>query len=67
MLHRFKLLMRQYPMKITGLLVQTPFVRPTMLLSLLKPHKKIGIDIAVITGVQEAILVYAGVVSALPA
>ena len=66
-LHRFKLLMRQYPIKNYWALGTNTFRQANNSAEFIKAAQKIGIDIAVITGVQEAILVYAGVVSALPA
>ena len=65
-LHRFKLLMRQYPIKNYWALGTNTFRQANNSKEFIKAAQKIGIDIAVITGVQEAVLVYAGVVSALP-
>jgi len=66
-LHRFKLLMRKYPIENYWALGTNTFRQANNSDEFIKAAQKIGIDIAVITGVQEAILVYAGVVSALPA
>ena len=66
-LHRFKLLMRQYPIENYWAHGANTFRQANNAAEFIKAAQKIGIDIAVITGVQEAILVYAGVVSALPA
>ena len=65
-LHRFKLLMRQYPIENYWALGTNTFRNAQNSSEFIKAAKKIGIEIAIITGVQEAILVYAGVISALP-
>ena len=65
-LHRFKLLMRQYPIKNYWALGTNTFRNAQNSSEFIKAAQKIGIEIAIITGVQEAILVYAGVISALP-
>ena len=65
-LHRFKLLMRQYPITNYWALGTNTFRQANNSDDFIKAAQKIGIDIAVITGVQEAVLVYAGVISALP-
>ena len=65
-LHRFKLLMGQYPIKNYWALGTNTFRQANNSDLFIKAAQKIGIEISVITGTQEAILVYAGVISALP-
>ena len=65
-LHRFKLLMRQYPIENYWALGTNTFRQANNSAEFIKAAQKVGIDIAVITGIQEAILVYAGVISSLP-
>ena len=65
-LHRFKLLMRQYPLEKYWALGTNTFRVADNSEDFVRAAKKIGIDISIISGVQEAILIYAGVISALP-
>lgn len=65
-LHRFKLLMRQYPLQKYWALGTNTFRIAQNADEFIKAAKTIGIDVAVISGVQEAVLIYAGVISALP-
>ena len=65
-LHRFKLLMRQYPLEKYWALGTITFRVADNSEDFVRAAKKIGIDISIISGVQEAILIYAGVISALP-
>lgn len=65
-LRRFKLLMRQYPLEQYWALGTNTFRIASNTPQFLAAAKEIGIDISVISGVQEAVLIYAGVISDLP-
>lgn len=65
-LRRFKLLMRQYPLEQYWALGTNTFRIAGNTPDFIDAAKHIGIDISVITGVQEAVLIYAGVISDLP-
>jgi len=66
-LQHFKLLMDQYPLEQYWALGTNAFRVASNAGVFIKSAGKLGIDISAISGVQEAILVYAGVISALPA
>lgn len=65
-LRRFKLLMRQYPLEQYWALGTNTFRVASNAESFIIAAKEIGIDISTISGVQEAVLIYAGVISDLP-
>ncbi|NKB35436.1 MAG: hypothetical protein GKR91_20235 [Pseudomonadales bacterium] len=65
-LHRFKLLMKQYPVQRYWALGTNTFRVAANAEEFIQAAKVKGIDISVITGVQEAVLIYAGVITALP-
>lgn len=65
-LRRFKLLMRQYPLKQYWALGTNTFRVTSNAEAFLAASSEIGIDISIITGVQEAVLIYAGVITDLP-
>ncbi len=65
-LKRFKLLMRQYPLEQYWALGTNTFRVAKNSDSFITAAKEIGIDISIISGVQEAVLIYAGVISDLP-
>ncbi len=65
-LRRFKLLMRQYPLEQYWALGTNTFRVACNAGEFIAAAKEIGIDISIITGVQEAVLIYAGVISDLP-
>ena len=65
-LHQFKLLMRQYPLQKYWALGTNTFRVASNADEFIQAAKTLGIDIAIISGVQEAVLIYAGVISALP-
>ena len=65
-LRRFKILMRQYPLEQYWALGTNTFRIASNTADFIEAAKQIGIDISVITGVQEAVLIYAGVISDLP-
>lgn len=65
-LRRFKLLMRQYPLEQYWALGTNTFRVTDNAEAFITAAAEIGIDISIITGVQEAVLIYAGVISDLP-
>lgn len=65
-LRRFKLLMRQYPLEQYWALGTNTFRVTDNAQEFITAAAEIGIDISIITGVQEAVLIYAGVISDLP-
>jgi exopolyphosphatase/guanosine-5'-triphosphate,3'-diphosphate pyrophosphatase len=65
-LQRFKLLMKQYPLVQYWALGTNTFRVAENAEEFIYAAKKIGIDISIISGVQEAVLIYAGVITALP-
>jgi exopolyphosphatase/guanosine-5'-triphosphate,3'-diphosphate pyrophosphatase len=65
-LHRFKLLMRQYPLQRYWALGTNTFRTADNANDFIHSAKTVGIDISIISGFQEASLVYAGVLTALP-
>lgn len=65
-LRRFKLLMRQYPLEQYWALGTNTFRVASNVDDFITAAGEIGIDISVISGVQEAVLIYAGVISDLP-
>ena len=65
-LHRFKLLMKQYPVKRYWALGTNTFRIANNAEEFIQAAKVKGIDISVISGEQEAVLIYAGVITALP-
>ena len=65
-LHRFKLLMKQYPVNSYWALGTNTFRIAENSAEFIRASKVKGIDISVITGMQEAVLIYAGVITALP-
>lgn len=65
-LHRFKLLMKQYPVQRYWALGTNTFRVAENTDEFIQAAKVKGIDISVISGMQEAVLVYAGVMSSLP-
>lgn len=65
-LRRFKLLMRQYPLEQYWALGTNTFRVTENAPEFIAAAAEIGIDISIITGVQEAVLIYAGVISDLP-
>ena len=65
-LRRFKLLMKQYPVKRYWALGTNTFRIANNAEEFIQAAKVKGIDISVISGAQEAVLIYAGVITALP-
>jgi exopolyphosphatase / guanosine-5'-triphosphate,3'-diphosphate pyrophosphatase len=65
-LQRFKLLMKQYPVKNYWALGTNTFRVANNVEEFVQAAKIIGIEISVISGIQEAVLIYAGVITALP-
>ncbi len=65
-LKRFKLLMRQYPLEQYWALGTNTFRVAANSDDFVATSREIGIDISIISGVQEAVLIYAGVISDLP-
>ena len=65
-LHRFKLLMKQYPINRYWALGTNTFRLAENSAEFIQAAKDKGIDISVITGTQEAVLIYAGVITTLP-
>jgi len=65
-LQHFKLLMDQYPIEQYWALGTNTFRVANNARKFIKEARKLGIEISAISGVQEAVLVYAGVISALP-
>jgi exopolyphosphatase/guanosine-5'-triphosphate,3'-diphosphate pyrophosphatase len=65
-LHRFKLLMRQYPIEKYWALGTNTFRSASNAGDFVHAAKAVGIDISIISGVQEASLIYAGVIKTLP-
>ena len=65
-LHRFTLLMQQYPLQQYWALGTNTFRVAGNARDFIKAAQDIGIDISIISGVQEAVLIYAGVISDLP-
>lgn len=65
-LRRFKLLMRQYPLQQYWALGTNTFRVANNAHEFISSAQEIGIDISIISGVQEAVLIYAGVISDLP-
>lgn len=65
-LKRFKELMIQYPLEHYWALGTNTFRVTSNAQEFLAAAEKIGIHISIVSGVQEAILIYAGVISSLP-
>jgi len=65
-LRRFKALMEQYPLEHYWALGTNTFRVTSNAEHFLEAAEDIGIHISVISGVQEAVLIYAGVISSLP-
>lgn len=65
-LKRFKELMIQYPLEHYWALGTNTFRVTSNAAEFLAAAEKIGIHISAISGVQEAVLIYAGVISSLP-
>lgn len=65
-LKHFKTLMDQYPLERYWALGTNTFRVTDNAAEFVLSAKKIGIDISIISGVQEAVLIYAGVITALP-
>jgi exopolyphosphatase/guanosine-5'-triphosphate,3'-diphosphate pyrophosphatase len=65
-LRKFKLLMKQYPVKRYWALGTNTFRVANNAEEFIQAAKGKGIDISVISGAQEAGLIYAGVITALP-
>ena len=65
-LHRFKLLMRQYPLQRYWALGTNAFRTADNANEFIRSAKTVGIDISIISGFQEATLIYTGVLTALP-
>lgn len=65
-LQRFKTLMDQYPLHQYWALGTNTFRVTANAYEFLESARKIGLNISIISGVQEAVLIYAGVISALP-
>ncbi len=65
-LRRFKRLMRQYPLQQYWALGTNTFRVADNAKDFIEAAQEIGIDISIISGVQEAVLIYAGVISDLP-
>lgn len=65
-LKRFKTLMGQYPLEHYWALGTNTFRVTSNADEFLQAAEDIGIHIAIISGVQEAVLIYAGVISSLP-
>lgn len=65
-LQHFRQLMDKYPLEQYWALGTNAFRVASNAKSFISSARKIGIEISTISGVQEALLVYAGVVSALP-
>ena len=65
-LQRFKLLMKQYPVKQYWALGTNTFQVTDNADDFIQSAKTLGITISTITGVQEAVLIYAGVITSLP-
>jgi len=65
-LRRFKLLMKQYPVKRYWALGTNTFRIANNAEEFIQAAKVKGIDISIISGEQEAVLIYAGVITALP-
>ena len=64
-LQRFKLLMKQYPIKQYWALGTNTFRVTDNADDFIKEAKVLGIDISMVSGLQEAVLVYAGVITSL--
>lgn len=65
-LHRFKLLMKQYPVIRYWALGTNTFRVANNADAFVQAAKVKGIDVSVISGIQEAVLIYAGVITSLP-
>lgn len=65
-LHRFKLLMKQYPLQKYWALGTNTFRVAGNAAEFIEASRTLGINISVISGVQEAVLIYAGVITSLP-
>ena len=65
-LHRFKALMQAYPLEQYWALGTNTFRVTANANDFLAAATDIGIDISIISGVQEAVLIYAGVITSLP-
>lgn len=65
-LQRFKLLMSQYPLEQYWALGTNTFRITDNASDFIRDALDIGIEISPISGVQEAVLIYAGVITALP-
>ncbi len=64
-LQRFKLLMKQYPVKQYWALGTNTFRVTDNADDFIKEAKVLGIEISMVSGLQEAVLVYAGVITSL--
>jgi exopolyphosphatase/guanosine-5'-triphosphate,3'-diphosphate pyrophosphatase len=65
-LQHFKILMDQYPLQQYWALGTNTFRVTANADDFIVSAKKIGVDISIISGVQEAVLIYAGVITMLP-
>ena len=65
-LNRFRLLMQQYPLKQYWALGTNTFRIAENAERFIQEAREIGIEISVISGIQEALLIYTGVISSLP-
>ncbi len=65
-LDRFKLLMRQYPLQRYWALGTNAFRTANNANDFIRSAKTVGIDISIISGLQEAALIYTGVLTGLP-
>ncbi len=65
-LERFKLLMAAYPIQQYWALGTNTFRVAENAREFIAEAHRLGIDIAIISGVQEAVLIYAGVITSLP-
>lgn len=66
-LQRFKSLMDQYPLERYWALGTNTFRVTNNASDFILAARNIGIDVSIISGVQEAVLIYAGVITELPA
>ena len=65
-LQQFKALMDNYPLEQYWALGTNTFRIADNAAELIHVSRGLGIDISIISGVQEAVLIYAGVISSLP-
>ncbi len=65
-LHRFNALMQSYPLEQYWALGTNTFRVTNNAQEFIAAAAEIGIDISIISGVQEAVLIYAGVITSLP-